>query len=298
MLYKTLSAAVYGVEASIIEVEVDVSGMKLLEDRFHTVGLPDATVRESRDRVRAALKNCGFDIPFTHITINLAPADIRKEGSGFDLPMALGILGAFGGLNKKELADAVGIKAQVAAITERAMNGELDFAPALNTRVALLMGIERATVEAVRRERITLTPGGRALVSTMKAYGAYTALVSGGFTIFADFFARRIGFDEATANTLQFDGEVLSGTVALPIVDKTTKLSRLKALAAERGLAMADTLAVGDGANDLEMIRASGLGVAFRAKPAVAAEADARVDFGDLTALLYLQGYTDEEIVR
>ncbi len=107
MLYKTLSAAVYGVEASIIEVEVDVSGMKLLEDRFHTVGLPDATVRESRDRVRAALKNCGFDIPFTHITINLAPADIRKEGSGFDLPMALGILGAFGGLNKKELADAV-----------------------------------------------------------------------------------------------------------------------------------------------------------------------------------------------
>src|SRR5450755_324004 len=101
MLYKTLSAAVYGIDASIIEVEVDVSGIKLTEDYFHTVGLPDAAVRESRDRVRAALKNCGYDIPPTHITINLAPADIRKEGSGFDLPMALGILGAYGGLNKK-----------------------------------------------------------------------------------------------------------------------------------------------------------------------------------------------------
>ena len=101
MLYKTLSAAVYGIDASIIEVEVDVSGIKTNEDYFHTVGLPDAAVRESRDRVRAALKNCGYDIPPTHITINLAPADIRKEASGFDLPMALGILGAYGGLNKK-----------------------------------------------------------------------------------------------------------------------------------------------------------------------------------------------------
>jgi len=107
MLYKTLSAAVYGIDASIIEVEVDVSGIKTNEDYFHTVGLPDAAVRESRDRVRAALKNCGYDIPPTHITINLAPADIRKEGSGFDLPMALGILGAYGGLNKKEVPDCL-----------------------------------------------------------------------------------------------------------------------------------------------------------------------------------------------
>src|SRR4051812_32323628 len=107
MLYKTLSAAVYGIDASIIEVEVDVSGIKCDEDHFHTVGLPDAAVRESRDRVRAALRNCGYDIPLTHITINLAPADIRKEGSGFDLPMALGILGAYGGLNKKEIPDAL-----------------------------------------------------------------------------------------------------------------------------------------------------------------------------------------------
>src|SRR5438552_14015828 len=107
MLYKTLSAAVYGIDASIIEVEVDVSGVKCDEDHFHTVGLPDAAVRESRDRVRAALRNCGYDIPLTHITINLAPADIKKEGSGFDLPMALGILGAYGGLNKKEISDCL-----------------------------------------------------------------------------------------------------------------------------------------------------------------------------------------------
>src|SRR5215831_18973982 len=107
MLYKTLSAAVYGVDANIIEVEVDVSGIKIQEDHFHTVGLPDAAVRESRDRVRSALRNCGYDIPPTHITVNLAPADIRKEGSGFDLPMALGILGAYGGLNKREISDCV-----------------------------------------------------------------------------------------------------------------------------------------------------------------------------------------------
>jgi len=107
MLYKTLSAAVYGIDANIIEVEVDVSGIKQKEDHFHTVGLPDAAVRESRDRVRSALKNCGYDIPPTDITINLAPADIRKESSGFDLPMTLGILGAYGGLNKKEISDAV-----------------------------------------------------------------------------------------------------------------------------------------------------------------------------------------------
>src|SRR3569833_2713150 len=123
-----------------------------------------------------------------------------------------------------ELADAIGIKAEIAAITEQAMRGELDFEAALRTRVALLKGLDRKAIEAVRREKITYTPGGRALVQTMKAYGAYTALISGGFTFFADFFARRIDFDEATTNTLEFDGEVLAGTVASPIVDKSIKL--------------------------------------------------------------------------
>ena len=178
------------------------------------------------------------------------------------------------------------------------MRGELDFGQALDTRVALLKGLERKVVEQVRREQITLMPGGRALVQTMKAYGAYTSLVSGGFTLFAEYFAKRIGFDEAVANVLEFDGEQLTGTVTKPIVDKDTKRERLVALAAERNLQLSQTIAVGDGANDLDMIRIAGFGVAMHAKPAVAAEAGIRIDHGDLTALLYLQGYSDEEIVR
>ena len=197
-----------------------------------------------------------------------------------------------------ELADMLGLKAEVAAITDRAMRGELDFAAALDTRVALLKGLGRSAIEAVRRERITLAPGGRALVQTMKAYGAYTALVSGGFTLFADYFCKRIGFDEATANVLDFDGDVLAGTVQRPIVDRATKAGRLTALAAERAIPIAETLSVGDGANDLDMLKASGLGVALHAKPAVAAEAHVRIDHGDLTALLYLQGFADEDLVR
>src|SRR5215217_7180396 len=197
-----------------------------------------------------------------------------------------------------ELAAALGIKDQVAEITDRAMRGDLDFGAALDTRVALLKGLERSVIEEVRREQITLAPGGRALIHTMKEYGAYTALVSGGFTFFADYFGKRIGFHEAIANVLEFDGDRLTGTVTKPIVDKNTKRERLTALAEERGIPLSQTMAVGDGANDLDMIRIAGFGVALHAKPAVAAEAGFRIDHGDLTALLYLQGYSDEEIVR
>lgn len=198
-----------------------------------------------------------------------------------------------------ELADALGIKPQVAEITERAMRGELDFEQALDTRVELLKGLERKVVEDVRRERITLAPGGRALVQTMKAFGAYTSLVSGGFTLFADYFAKRIGFDEAIANVLLFDdADRLTGTVEKPIVDKDTKRERLLALVAELGITQAQTIAVGDGANDLDMLEVAGLGVALHAKPAVAERAEVRIDHADLTALLYLQGYSDDEIVR
>src|SRR5581483_3255671 len=153
MLFKTLSAAVYGIDASIIEVEVDISGIKTQEDHFHTVGLPDAAVRESRDRVRAALKNCGYDIPLTHITINLAPADIKKEGSGFDLPMALGILGAYGGLNKKEISDCLFVGELSLDGGIRSVRGALPIAieargkkitrmvvPELNAREAAMVG--------------------------------------------------------------------------------------------------------------------------------------------------------------
>jgi phosphoserine phosphatase SerB len=197
-----------------------------------------------------------------------------------------------------ELAAALGLKEQVAEITDRAMRGELDFAQALDTRVVLLKGLERSRIEEIRREAITLAPGGRTLVQTMKAYGAYTSLVSGGFTFFADYFARRIGFDEAIANVLEFDGDRLTGTVSKPIVDKNTKKNRLLELVAERSLSTDQTLAVGDGANDLDMIGVAGFGVALHAKPAVAAAAGIRIDHGDLTALLYLQGYAEDDFVR
>ncbi|WP_404403145.1 phosphoserine phosphatase SerB [Pelagibacterium halotolerans] len=198
-----------------------------------------------------------------------------------------------------ELAAALGIKQQVAEITERAMRGELDFAQALDTRVALLKGLDKKIVEEVRRERITFAPGGRALIQTMRAYGAYTALVSGGFTLFAEYFAKRIGFDEFRANVLEFDTESkLTGTVEKPIVDKDTKRDTLVSLARARGIIPALTMAVGDGANDLDMLNAAGLGVAIHAKPMVAEQAEVRIDHGDLTALLYLQGYADEDIVR
>jgi phosphoserine phosphatase len=195
-----------------------------------------------------------------------------------------------------ELGDFAGLKQRISAITARAMNGELDFKAALRERVAMLKGLP---VNALERtwERVRLTAGARELVATMRAHGAYTALVSGGFTFFTSRVAALAGFDVHRSNVLLDDGAALTGRVAEPILDRDAKLATLTRLAAERGLPMSATLAVGDGANDLDMLRAAGLGVAFRAKPIVAAEARARVDHADLRALLFAQGYRREEIV-
>ena len=195
-----------------------------------------------------------------------------------------------------ELAAYVGLKEKVSAITERAMRGELEFEPALRERVTLLKGIPLAVVDEIIAERITLTPGGSALVRTMRAHGGYTALVSGGFTVFTGPIGRMIGFDEDRSNLLLGDGTALKGEVAEPILGKQAKLDTLVELRSRFGLPKEATLAVGDGANDLAMLGEAGLGVAFRAKPAVAAAADARLDHADLTALLYAQGYTGDEI--
>ncbi len=197
-----------------------------------------------------------------------------------------------------ELADAVGIKDEVAAITEKAMRGDMDFAAALRARVSLIKGLERKAMEEVRRERLTFAPGSRTLIQTMKTHGAITSLVSGGFTFFAEWIGKRLGFDEWVANVLEFDGDRLRGTVAEPIVGREMKLERLLTLSREHEIPIAVTMAVGDGANDLDMVKAAGLGVALHAKPIVAAEAHVRIDHGDLTALLYLQGYNEEEFVR
>jgi phosphoserine phosphatase len=189
-----------------------------------------------------------------------------------------------------ELADYAGIKAQIAAVTERAMRGELDFAEALDARVALLDKLEESAIDRCLAERVRLMPGAEALVKTMRARGALTILVSGGFTRFAEPVGAQIGFERVIANRLLIENAALTGKVAKPIVDSTTKEATLLNAMAERGLAASETLAVGDGANDLAMIRQAGLGVAYHAKPIVAAAAGARIDHGDLTALLYAQG--------
>ncbi len=197
-----------------------------------------------------------------------------------------------------ELAAYVGLKEKVSDITERAMRGELEFEPALRERVALLKGIALGVVDEIIAKSITLTPGGSALVRTMRTHGGYTALVSGGFTVFTGPISRTIGFDEHRSNTLLSEGALLSGVVAEPILGKQAKLDALIELRTRFGLPDEATLAVGDGANDLTMLGEAGLGVAYRAKPAVAAAADARLDHADLTALLYAQGYRGDEIVR
>ncbi len=194
-----------------------------------------------------------------------------------------------------ELADFAGMKEHVSGITERAMRGEIAFEPALRERVALLKGLKADIIDQVISERIRLTPGGRELVQTMRANGAYTALVSGGFTVFTEKIAARIGFHEHRSNTLIIEGDFFAGLVQEPILGREAKLASLTSLRIAHELAPEDTMAVGDGANDLAMLEEAGAGVAFHAKPAVAAAAAYRVDHGDLSALLYMQGYRRSE---
>jgi phosphoserine phosphatase len=237
------------------------------------------------DAVRAALSRAPIDAIAT-------PAEGRRKSllvADMDSTIVTGE-------TLDELADFAGLKDRIAAITARAMNGELDFKSALRERVAMLRGLP---VDALEKtwQRVRLTPGARELVATMRAHGAYTALVSGGFSFFTDRVAALVGFDMHRSNVLLDDGAALTGRVAEPILDRDTKLDTLTRLAVERRLPMSATLAVGDGANDLDMLRAAGLGVAYRAKVIVAAEARARVDHADLRALLFAQGYRREEII-
>ena len=239
-------------------------------------------------RVREALGGLAVDVvvqPVAHRRKKLLVADMDSTMIGQECI--------------DELADFAGLKTHVAAITGRAMRGEVAFEPALRERVALLKGLSAASIEQVLRERITLTPGARALVATMRANGGYTCLISGGFTAFVERIAGMIGFDESRSNLLGLnpDGK-LTGLVAEPILGREAKLQALVGLRARLGLAGQETMAIGDGANDLDMIAEAGLGVAFHAKPKVAAAAAARIDYGDLTALLFAQGYRRNEFIE
>jgi phosphoserine phosphatase len=197
-----------------------------------------------------------------------------------------------------ELAAIAGVGAKVAAITERTMKGEIAFAGALRERVALLKGLSLSALERVYSENVRLNPGARALVATMRAHGAATLLLSGGFSWFTTRVAHELGFDVQSANVLLDDGEKLLGSVQEPILGREAKCQALERAAAARGIDLSDTLAVGDGANDVEMVTRAGLGVAWHAKPVLANTAAARIDHADLTALLYLQGYSGAEIVN
>ena len=197
-----------------------------------------------------------------------------------------------------ELADYAGIKPQIAEVTERAMRGELDFEGALDARVALLKGLDASAIDRCYAERVKIMPGARPLIRTMRANGARAVLVSGGFTVFADRVAAEIGFDRAISNTLDIADGALAGTVARPIIGAAAKRETLLAEMATLGIAADATLAVGDGANDIPMIETAGLGVAYHAKPRTAAAAGARIAHGDLSALLYAQGYARADWVE
>jgi phosphoserine phosphatase len=243
-------------------------------------------IRTISDRLRAALSSLRVDVVVQPVL------DRRKKLLLADMDSTM-----IGQECIDELADFAGLKAHVAAITERAMRGEIAFEPALRERVALLKGLPVTVVDEVLKNRITLTPGGPELVRTMRANGAYTCLVSGGFTLFTQRVAELIGFQENRANTLLTNDGRLTGAVAEPILGRDAKLATLVDLRESFDLDNLDTMVIGDGANDLAMIEQAGLGVAYHAKPAVSAAARARIDHGDLTALLYAQGYRRDEFV-
>jgi phosphoserine phosphatase len=248
---------------------------------------------ESRERVRAIearLREARGDLP---IDIVVQPIIARRKKlflADMDSTM-------IGQECIDELADFAGLKAHVARITERAMRGEIQFEPALRERVALLKDLPVTVADEVLAKRITVTPGGRELVMTMRAHGAYTCLISGGFTLFTNAIAAKIGFQENRANELVLRDGKFTGEVKEPILGRATKLATLIELTEAFELDEIDTLVVGDGANDLGMIQRAGLGVAYHAKPTVAVAAAARIDHGDLTALLYAQGYKRNEFL-
>ncbi len=247
---------------------------------------PMATVPENRWQVWEDMQALGVDLV-------VQPAEGRKKKmllADMDSTM-------IGQECIDELADVAGVGARVKEITARAMNGELGFDGALRERVGLLKGLDAGVIDRVFEERISFTPGGKVLLATMKANGGYAALVSGGFTAFTEKVAAALGFDEHRANTLVVEDGKLTGVPGEPILGREAKIAALREISARLGITPAEVMAVGDGANDLGMLELAGAGVALHAKPSVAAQCDLRINHGDLTALLFLQGYACDEFV-
>jgi phosphoserine phosphatase len=277
--------------AAIAEKAADAvraSGLYWLADGIACdIALRDGTdLAAARDTILAAIGNAPIDLAIQEAETR------RKKLLIADMDSTM-----IGQECIDELAAEVGLKDKVATITARAMNGEIAFEPALRERVALLKGLPVSVIDEVIAKRITLTPGGKELIATMKAKGFYTALVSGGFTVFTSRIAATLGFDENRANLLLDADGRLTGEVAEPILGKQAKVDALVEISERLGITPEEAMAVGDGANDLGMLHLSGAGVALHAKPAVAAEAKIRIDHGDLTALLYLQGYRKSDFV-
>lgn len=251
-----------------------------------SIGTTGAAVRLSANAVEFPTRAALGPADFAGADLNVVP----EEGRAKKILLADMDSTMIGVECIDELADFVGQKDHVASITERAMRGELDFNKALAERVAILKGVTEAQIEECYRERVHLNPGAADLIGAMNAAGAMTMLVSGGFTVFTGRVAEKAGFQRHRANVLTFEGDALAGTVSGPIVNSATKLATLRELTAEFGVSEADVVAIGDGANDGEMVKAAGLGVAYKAKPALRAVADACLDHSDLTAVLALQG--------
>ncbi len=269
--------------AAASEAIAPAGGLISAEVAFDPPFATDLVVRGIGARAaRAALESA---LPGVDVIVQAAAGERRKRLLVADMDSTM-----IGQECIDELADFAGLKAEIAAITERAMQGELDFAEALEARVAALTGLDAGAIDQCLAERIRLMPGARTLISTMKGWGARTLLVSGGFTAFTGPVAAQIGFDRNHANLLHLAEGKLAGTVGKPIVDSATKRATLLAERAALSLAESDTLAVGDGANDIPMLEAAGLGVAYHAKPKAAAAADAAIRVGDLTTLLWAQG--------